>query len=139
MPSGLISTSSRSRGFIRMALVSGVNGVVERPWKDEDQSIVLPSPLPLVVNVGNVLPGVRVGDEVVVEWRSGSITEAGGIAAWGSMYGSVGCSEGRRISGGVTRVAGADVIEALPNEALWDKGSKFRDGIIRMVWRSEWD
>lgn len=41
MPSGLISTSSKSTGACRIAAASGENGAVERPWKDEDQSMPL--------------------------------------------------------------------------------------------------
>lgn len=41
MPSGLISTSSKGIGFISTAATSGLKGVVDKPWNEEDQSIPL--------------------------------------------------------------------------------------------------
>lgn len=39
MPSGLISMSSGSMGAIRMEATCGSKAIVERPWKEDDQSI----------------------------------------------------------------------------------------------------
>lgn len=51
MPSGLISTSSVFSGAIRMAATCGSKAVVESPWKEDDQSIELSPPLPLLLPV----------------------------------------------------------------------------------------
>lgn len=39
MPSGLTSTSSKGMGFMSTAATSGAKGTVDRPWKEEDQSM----------------------------------------------------------------------------------------------------
>jgi len=38
MPSGLTSTSCGVMGSIKMSMASRVKAVVERPWKERDQS-----------------------------------------------------------------------------------------------------
>lgn len=42
IPSGLISTSSKGMGAISTAATSGLKGVVDRPWNEDDQSMPLP-------------------------------------------------------------------------------------------------
>lgn len=83
MPSGFTSTSAGLRGRIRMPAVSGLNGVVDRPWNELPQSMPLPLPLSLGGGPGrgsraDVAPDVAVAPEDKEE------EEAGGAAGFAS-------------------------------------------------------
>ena len=94
MPSGLISMSSGLSGCISTAAVSGLKGVVERPWKDDDQSmaglvpLAVPLPFPLRAAAKAGEGGLLVSGVGISAARAGSTSAtvaAGRMAAWGSM------------------------------------------------------
>jgi hypothetical protein len=90
MPSGLTSMSSGSSACISCAAVSGLKGVVERPWNDDDQSIAglawLPLPLPFwwppLSAVANAGEGADVVVSVVGIWAAKAGSTSATVAAW---------------------------------------------------------
>jgi hypothetical protein len=88
MPSGLISMSRGSSGCISTAAVSGLNGVVERPWKEDDQSIAWLAPLPLPLELPlraavNADEGTVLVGSVVGIWAARAGSTSATVADWG--------------------------------------------------------